>query len=323
MATVGISLPNSRTRSSTSKTKFGTRRPKLPTGSFRPACSQALPGLTGLFEVARLRLGASEKHPPQIVYVMLFGLGLGGSLLAGFGMAAATARSWIHMLIFAATLTVTLYTVTDMEYPRLGLIRIENFDHFLVDAHQQMQPRDGMATIGSAAKDGLRVHAHRSGGPLRPDTRKALDEVMVATSWQKLKEAPMVDAAYSRKLQLGRAAVGARWQLIIPLVAAFVLIGGGGWTVWAFSATKEDAPRASDVLLETTKGLEVTQQQAVDQLQIVQDQLAAQQAETKKLSKQIATLTEKLDALQQSVANIPALSVATPASLPKAQPSKK
>ena len=131
----------------------------------------------------------------------------------------------------------------------------------------------------------------------------------------------MVDAAYSRKLQLGRAAVRGRWQLIIPLVAAFVLIGG--WTVWAFSATKEDASRASDVLLETTKGLEVTQQQAVDQLQIVQDQLAAQQAETKKLSKQIATLTEKLDALQQSVANIPALSVATPASLPKAQPSKK
>jgi uncharacterized coiled-coil protein SlyX len=134
----------------------------------------------------------------------------------------------------------------------------------------------------------------------------------------------MVDAAYSRKLQLGRAAVRARRQLIIPLVAAFVvLIGGGGLTVWAFSVTKEDAPRASDVLLEATKGLEVTQQQAVDQLQIVQDQLAAQQAETKKLSKQIATLTEKLDALQQSVANIPALSVATPASLPKAQPSKK
>jgi len=93
--------------------------------------------------------------------------------------------------------------------------------------------------------------------------------------------------------------------------------------VWAFSATKEDAPRASDVLLETTKGLEVTQQQAVDQLQIVQEQLAAQQAETKKLSKQIATLTEKLDALQQSVTNIAALSVATPTSLPKAQPSKK
>ena len=133
----------------------------------------------------------------------------------------------------------------------------------------------------------------------------------------------MVDAAYSRKLQLGHAVVRARWQLIIPLVAAFVLIGGGGWTVWAFSASKEAAPRASDELLETTKGLEVTQQQAVDQLQIVQDQLVAQQAETKKLSKQLATLTEKLDALQQSVANIPAPSVATSVTLPKAQPSKR
>ena len=93
--------------------------------------------------------------------------------------------------------------------------------------------------------------------------------------------------------------------------------------VWSFIANKAVAPRASDELLETTKGLQATQQQAVDQLQIVQEQLAAQQAETKKLSKQIAMLTEKLDALQQSVANIPALSVATPTSLPKAQPSKK
>jgi hypothetical protein len=54
-------------------------------------------------------------------------------------MAAVAARSWIHLVIFAATLTVTLYTVTDMEYPRLGLIRIENFDHFLVEAYEQMR----------------------------------------------------------------------------------------------------------------------------------------------------------------------------------------
>lgn len=119
-----------------------------PQSNFRPACAQALPALANLFEVARLRLGAAEKHPPQIVYVMVFGLGLGGSLLAGFGMAAAKSRSWIHMLIFSATLTVVLYTLTDMEYPRLGLIRIESFDHFLVDAHQQMQPEDSPRTIG-------------------------------------------------------------------------------------------------------------------------------------------------------------------------------
>jgi uncharacterized coiled-coil protein SlyX len=71
--------------------------------------------------------------------------------------------------------------------------------------------------------------------------------------------------------------------------------------------------QASNEILETTKGLEITQQQAVDQLQIVQDQLAAQQLETKKLSAQIAALTDKVDALQGSVANISAPSPASAA----------
>jgi hypothetical protein len=110
-----------------------------PQSNFRPACSLALTALASVFEVARLRAGAIEKHPPQIVYFMLFALGLGGSLLAGFGMAAAAARSWIHMVIFAATLAITLYVVTDMEFPRHGLIRIDSFDHFLVEAYEQMR----------------------------------------------------------------------------------------------------------------------------------------------------------------------------------------
>jgi hypothetical protein len=112
-----------------------------PQASYLPACSLALPALATAFEVARLRIGASEKHPPQIIYVMLFGLGLAGSLLAGFGMAAAKARSWIHMVTFSATLAVTLYIITDMEYPRLGLIRIDAFDHFLAEAREQMRQR--------------------------------------------------------------------------------------------------------------------------------------------------------------------------------------
>ncbi|MGY3576960.1 bestrophin-like domain [Bradyrhizobium sp. USDA 4504] len=117
---------------------WGSAVVACPQPNYRPACALSLPALNSLFEVALQRAGAAEKHPPQIVYFMLFGLGLGCSLLAGFGMAANAGRSWIHMVIFAGTLTVALYIVTDMEYPRLGLIRIESFDHFLADAYERM-----------------------------------------------------------------------------------------------------------------------------------------------------------------------------------------
>jgi hypothetical protein len=110
-----------------------------PTSSYSAACSLALHGVSNLFEVARVRLGAAEKHPPRIVYVMLFGLGLGGSLLAGFSMASAKTRSLIHMVTFAGALAFTLYVITELEFPRLGLIRIEAFDRFLLDAYNHMQ----------------------------------------------------------------------------------------------------------------------------------------------------------------------------------------
>jgi len=108
-------------------------------GNYPPACTLVLLALSNVFEVARLRAAAAEKHPPQAIYVMLFALGLGGSLLAGFSMASAKARSSIHMVIFAGALAVTLYVITDMEYPRLGLIRIDGFDHFLTDVHDHMR----------------------------------------------------------------------------------------------------------------------------------------------------------------------------------------
>jgi septal ring factor EnvC (AmiA/AmiB activator) len=71
------------------------------------------------------------------------------------------------------------------------------------------------------------------------------------------------------------------------------------------------AAQASEQLVEKTKGLEVTQQESIDQLQVVQDQLqtlrrqiAAQQADTKHLSEQVSSLTEAIDGLRQSFASV-------------------
>src|SRR5437016_6372059 len=70
------------------------------------------------------------------------------------------------------------------------------------------------------------------------------------------------------------------------------------------------AAQASEQLVEKTKGLEATQQESIDQLQVVQDQLqtvkrllSGQQADAKRLTEQVAGLTEAIDGLRQSFAS--------------------
>lgn len=80
--------------------------------------------------------------------------------------------------------------------------------------------------------------------------------------------------------------------------------------VVATRALQARTAQASEQLVEKTKGLEATQQESIDQLQVVQDQLstvrrllASQQADTKRLSEQVSSLTEAVDGLRQSFAS--------------------
>ena len=75
-------------------------------------------------------------------------------------------------------------------------------------------------------------------------------------------------------------------------------------------ALQARAAQASEQLVEKTRGLEQAQQDSIDQLQVMQDQLqtvrrqlAFQQADNKRLSEQIAGLSEAVDGLRQSFAS--------------------
>jgi uncharacterized protein HemX len=120
------------------------------------------------------------------------------------------------------------------------------------------------------------------------------------------------------------ARIGA--QPIALAAAAFMLILLGiGWVALsrAYTGTSPEqdriaaarqlqvrAAQASEQLVEKTKELATTQQESIDQLQVVQDQLLtvrrlldAQQADSKRLSEQLSGLTEAIDGLRQSFAS--------------------
>lgn len=97
-----------------------------------------LTALNAMFDIVTDRTTALRTHTPEIVFVMLGVLALISALLAGMGMAGAQHRSWVHILGFTLIVSLTVYVILDLEYPRLGLIRIDAVDQLLRDVRQGM-----------------------------------------------------------------------------------------------------------------------------------------------------------------------------------------
>jgi hypothetical protein len=82
---------------------------------------------------------AGQTHPPLVIFAMLFWTALASSVLAGYGVSVSKARNWIPMVSFAAATALVLYVILDLEYPRLGLIQVTNFDRVLVELRESMR----------------------------------------------------------------------------------------------------------------------------------------------------------------------------------------
>jgi hypothetical protein len=103
------------------------------------AAKLLLPALNAMFDITTTRTLALQMHPPTIIFAMLFVVALASALLAGHGLAGGKRRNWLHMVGFAAIIAVVVYVILDLEFPRLGLVRIEAFDQALIDLLRSMK----------------------------------------------------------------------------------------------------------------------------------------------------------------------------------------
>ncbi|MDV6343913.1 hypothetical protein [Nitrosomonas sp. Is37] len=105
-----------------------------------PTTNLLLTALNEMFDIAMQRtVVALEMHPPTIIYVMLFSLALISAGLAGYSTAGTARHSLTHMVVFAAIIASTIYVILDIEYPRLGLIRVDSVDRALVGLRKSME----------------------------------------------------------------------------------------------------------------------------------------------------------------------------------------
>ena len=90
--------------------------------------SLVLSSLNDMIDITTTRTVALQTHPPLVIFWMLILMVLAGALLAGYGTADSKQRSWLHTVGFAVLMTVAIYIIIDLEYPRFGLIRVDAVD---------------------------------------------------------------------------------------------------------------------------------------------------------------------------------------------------
>ncbi len=97
-----------------------------------------LPALNQMFDVATTRTMQARTHQPMVIYAILGLLVLASALLAGYRLGADKGHDWFHELAFVVTISLAVYVTLDLEFPRMGLIRLSTMDQVMMDVRAGM-----------------------------------------------------------------------------------------------------------------------------------------------------------------------------------------
>ena len=107
-------------------------------GAAPDAAKLLLPAIGDMIDITSTRQNAFNMHPPPVVYWLLFAFSGGSALMAGYSMKPG-GRDWVYSVALALAVTLTVYTILDVEYPRRGLIRLDDHDRMLISLRESMK----------------------------------------------------------------------------------------------------------------------------------------------------------------------------------------
>ena len=107
-------------------------------GAAPDAAKLLLPALNDMIDITSKRQNAFNMHPPAVVYWLLFAFSGGSALMAGYSMNPG-GRDRVYSIALALAVTLTVYTILDIEYPRMGLIHLRDRDQALNSLRDSMK----------------------------------------------------------------------------------------------------------------------------------------------------------------------------------------
>jgi hypothetical protein len=97
-----------------------------------------LPALNAMFDVTTSRDAALRMHIPIMVFLFLGVLSVAAAFLAGMEMGRPERLSPLHIFAFAGMMALMTYVLLNLEFPRLGFVRLEYLDALLVELRATM-----------------------------------------------------------------------------------------------------------------------------------------------------------------------------------------
>jgi hypothetical protein len=96
------------------------------------------PALNDMIDITTTREMATRNHPPLAVYLTLVALALSSTLLMGYDTALEGVRGWFYILVYAGVMSFVMYMTAELEFPRAGLIRVDDANLILFELRQTM-----------------------------------------------------------------------------------------------------------------------------------------------------------------------------------------
>jgi hypothetical protein len=92
--------------------------------------------LNDMFDAATRHDASFNAHTPTAIVVLLAVVAVVASILVGYDLGTHNRFEWLHTTLFAALVSSTIWVIYDLEMPRYGVIRVDDYDQTMHEVRE-------------------------------------------------------------------------------------------------------------------------------------------------------------------------------------------
>lgn len=98
-----------------------------------------IPALNEMIDIVTTRLVAIQTHPPLLIFLALAIIACACAGMTNYRASISGESPLFYNLMFSIIIALTVYLILDIEYPRFGFIRLDEFNQLFTNLAESMK----------------------------------------------------------------------------------------------------------------------------------------------------------------------------------------